>query len=285
MPQTFLPVTSPQDQRNGGLAELVFITVRPNLYEDMLTSLNKEDRQYPSKLWVSIMAGVELSDLTAAIGMVTPMAGRVVRSMPSTPVIVRRGNTAVTFSEGCSSEDRNTIITIFSSLGRCTQLPEKQQNAFSALARSGPAHLYKVIEAMADDGVMMGLPRDLAMEQAASMIEGTAAMVLQAGNHPAAIKEVALYLLEKQLTGAVAKQPSLASSEDTEDTEDSEDTEDTEDSEDSEDNGDSGGEDEELVSILTDSSAEAMNPNRVHSPISDSSDENQEEENKDEILL
>jgi len=269
MPQTSLPVTSPQDQRNGGLAELVFITVRPSLYEDMLTSLNKEDRQYPSKLWVSIMAGVELSDLTAAIGMVTPMAGRVVRSMPSTPVIVRRGNTAVTFSEGCSSEDRNTIITIFSSLGRCTQLPEKQQNAFSALARSGPAHLYKVLEAMADDGVMMGLPRDLAMEQAASMIEGTAAMVLQAGNHPAAIKEVALYLLEKQLNGAVATQPSLASSEDTEDTEDS------------------GGEDEdeELVSILTDSSAEAINLNRVKSPISDSSDENQEEENKDEILL
>ena len=250
-------------------SELVFITVRPSLYEDMLTSLNKEGRQYPSKLWVSIMAGVELSDLTAAIGMVTPMAGRVVRSMPSTPVIVRRGNTAVTFSEGCSSEDRNTIITIFSSLGRCTQLPEKQQNAFSAMERSGPAHLYKVLEAMADDGVMMGLPRDVAMEQAASLIEGTAAMVLQAGNHPAAIKEVALYLLEKQLTGAVATQPSLASSEDTENSEDSE---------------DSGG-DEELVSFMTDSSAEAMNPNRVQSPISDSSDENQEEENKDEILL
>jgi len=81
-------------------SEVVFISVKPHLYMDMLSTLNKEGRQYTDKLWVSIMAGVVLSDLTAAIGKVTDKAGRVVRSMPNTPVKVRKGSIAVTFSEG-----------------------------------------------------------------------------------------------------------------------------------------------------------------------------------------
>merc|ERR1712142_1103886 len=84
-------------------SEVVFISVKPHLYLDMLTSLNKEGRQYSDKLWVSIMAGVVLSDLITAIEQVTVMAGRVVRSMPSTPIIVRKGNIAVSFSDGCTS--------------------------------------------------------------------------------------------------------------------------------------------------------------------------------------
>jgi len=170
-------------------SEVVFISVKPHLYLDMLTSLNKEGRQYSDKLWVSIMAGVVLSDLISAIGKVTDMAGRVVRSMPNTPVKVRKGSIAVTFSEGCSSLDRDTVTTIFSSVGKCTEVPERLQNAFAAMAGSGPAYIYQVVEALADGGVMMGLPRDLALEQAAAMVEGSAAMVLQTGKHPAALKD------------------------------------------------------------------------------------------------
>jgi len=170
-------------------SEVVFISVKPHLYLDMLTCLNKEGRQYSDKLWVSIMAGVVLSDLISAIGKVTDMAGRVVRSMPNTPVKVRKGSIAVTFSEGCSSLDRDTVTTIFSSVGKCTEVPERLQNAFAAMAGSGPAYIYQVVEALADGGVMMGLPRDLALEQAAAMVEGSAAMVLQTGKHPAALKD------------------------------------------------------------------------------------------------
>jgi len=170
-------------------SEVVFISVKPHLYLDMLTTLNKDGRQYSDKLWVSIMAGVVLSDLISAIGKVTDMAGRVVRSMPNTPVKVRKGSIAVTFSEGCSALDRDTVTTIFSSVGRCTEVPERLQNAFAAMAGSGPAYIYQVVEALADGGVMMGLPRDLALEQAAAMVEGSAAMVLQTGKHPAALKD------------------------------------------------------------------------------------------------
>jgi len=170
-------------------SEVVFISVKPNLYLNMLDTLKKEGKKYEDKLWVSIMAGVVMSDLTAAIGKVTDMVGRVVRSMPNTPVKVRKGSVAVTFSEGCSSLDRENVTTIFSGVGRCTEVPERLQNAFAAMAGSGPAYIYQVIEALADGGVMMGLPRDLAMEHAAAMVEGAAGMVLEGGKHPAALKD------------------------------------------------------------------------------------------------
>eukprot|EP00092_Neocalanus_flemingeri_P007427 GFUD01008020.1.p1 GENE.GFUD01008020.1~~GFUD01008020.1.p1 ORF type:complete len:281 (-),score=116.13 GFUD01008020.1:36-878(-) len=171
-------------------SEVVFLSVKPNLYLDMLDTLKKEGRNYDSsKLWISIMAGVVVSDLTTAISKVTDQVGRVVRSMPNTPVKVRKGSVAVTFSQGCSTLDRETVTTIFSSVGRCTEVPERLQNAFAAMAGSGPAYIYQVIEALADGGVMMGLPRDLAMEHAAAMVEGAAGMVLEGGKHPAALKD------------------------------------------------------------------------------------------------
>jgi len=170
-------------------SEVVFISVKPNLYINMLDTLKKEGRKYEDKLWVSIMAGVVVSDLTSAISKVTDLVGRVVRSMPNTPVKVRKGSVAVTFSEGCSTQDRETVTTIFSSVGRCNEVPERLQNAFAAMAGSGPAYIYQVIEALADGGVMMGLPRDLAMEHAAAMVEGSAGMVLEGGKHPAALKD------------------------------------------------------------------------------------------------
>merc|ERR1719186_2359000 len=137
-------------------SEVVFISVKPNLYINMLDTLKKEGRKYEDKLWVSIMAGVVVSDLTSAISKVTDLVGRVVRSMPNTPVKVRKGSVAVTFSEGCSTQDRDMVNTIFSSVGRCDEVPERLQNAFAAVAGSGPAYIYQVIEALADDGAAQG---------------------------------------------------------------------------------------------------------------------------------
>lgn len=63
--------------------------------------------------------------------------------------------------------DREIISTIFSSIGRCRFLDEKHFDACTALSGSGPAFVCLVLEAMADGGVMMGLPRTEALELAA----------------------------------------------------------------------------------------------------------------------
>jgi len=107
-------------------SNVVFIAVKPHLYTGMLDKLSDERRRYSDKLWISIMAGVVLSDLNIAINKVTAQpALRIVRSMPNTPVKVRKGSVAVTMSEGCSREDRDNVFKIFSSVGRCVEIPER----------------------------------------------------------------------------------------------------------------------------------------------------------------
>lgn len=170
-------------------ADIVFIAVKPHLYTGVLATLGKAGHKYGDKLWVSIMAGVVLEDLVNNIKMVSQAVDRVVRTIPNTPAKVRKGSVAVTFSEKCSEVDREVVRTMFSSVGRCVEIPERLQNAFAAMCGSGPAFIYQVIEALADGGVMMGLPRSLAMEQGAAMVEGAAGMVLKGDKHPATLKD------------------------------------------------------------------------------------------------
>ena len=70
---------------------------------------------------------------------------RIVRSIPNTPVKVRKGSVAVTLSEGCSGQDREVVFSIFSSVGRTVEIPERLQNSFAAMAGSGPAYIYQVL--------------------------------------------------------------------------------------------------------------------------------------------
>ena len=67
-------------------SDVVFISVKSHMYIDMLDTLRKEGKKYKDMLWVSIMAGVLLSDLTTSIGKVAELVGMVLRSRPSTPV-------------------------------------------------------------------------------------------------------------------------------------------------------------------------------------------------------
>ena len=90
---------------------MVFIAVKPHLYQGMLSRLQDQGRRYGDKLWVSIMAGVVLTDLTAAVNSVTKdLASRIVRSIPNTPVKVRKGSIRVTLSEGFSQIGPQIII-------------------------------------------------------------------------------------------------------------------------------------------------------------------------------
>jgi len=81
------------------------------------------------------------------------------------------------------------VTQIFSSVGRVAQVKELLLDAVTGLSGSGPAYVYLMIEALADGGVLMGLPRDLALQLAAQTVAGAAGMVLQTGLHPAVLKD------------------------------------------------------------------------------------------------
>ena len=137
-----------------------------------------------NKLLVSILAGVTISQLSGMVGPTT----RVVRAMPNTPckvgsqphpslltissgaLQIREGMTIVSTLDEDQPLHRSIILNIFSSIGRCRFLDEKHFDACTALGGSGPAFAAIFLEAMADGGVMMGLPRAEALELAAQSL-------------------------------------------------------------------------------------------------------------------
>ena len=74
-------------------------------------------------------------------------------------------------------------------LGIAYKVPEHLLDAVTGLSGSGPAYVYLMIEALADGGVKMGLPRDMALSLAAQTLVGAARMVLETGQHPAQLKD------------------------------------------------------------------------------------------------
>jgi pyrroline-5-carboxylate reductase len=113
---------------------------------------------------------------------------RLIRVMPNTPSLVAEGMTVVVSDEGLES-DLALAEKIFTSIGRVIRLEEKHMDAVTALSGSGPAYAFLFIEALADGGVKMGLPRSVALELSAQTVLGAAKMILSTSEHPACLKD------------------------------------------------------------------------------------------------
>lgn len=97
--------------------------------------------------------------------------------------------TVLAAGPSATPEHMHEARRIFSSVGRCVELEDKHMDAVTSLNGSGPAFVYVVLESLADGGVMMGLPRGVALEIAAQVLLGSAKMMLETGMHPAALKD------------------------------------------------------------------------------------------------
>jgi pyrroline-5-carboxylate reductase len=176
---------APDNASASAGADVVLLCVKPKDVASVLEELTTRQALAHHPLVISIAAGVTIATIEAALGQ----TAIVVRAMPNTPCLIGKGMTVV--AKGSHATDEHLAIAqeIFSSLGRCVALEEKHLNAVTAVSASGPAFLYVVIEALADGGVMCGLPRGIATELVAQTTLGAAEMVLAAGRHPAALKD------------------------------------------------------------------------------------------------
>ena len=163
--------------------DLALLCVKPGTARQVLTSPGVSEA-LAGKLLISICAGVSIDQLQE-----WAPAADIIRAMPNTPCVIREGMTVVSPGEGVSEAQIAVAMGIFSSVGRCRTLEEKHLDAVTGLSGSGPAFACVILEALADGGVRMGLPRDVAVELAAQTFQGAARMVLQTGKHPAALKD------------------------------------------------------------------------------------------------
>lgn len=165
-------------------ANVILLCTKPQVAKAVLSEPGIKE-SLEGKLLISICAGVTIQQLQS---WTTPTT-TVIRAMPNTPCKIREGMTVISCPPNTDVQSLTFTSKIFSTLGRCRILDEKHLDAVTALAGSGPAFACVMLEALADGGVMMGLPRDVATELAAQVLQGAARMVLTTGAHPAAIKD------------------------------------------------------------------------------------------------
>nr|CAH7716323.1 unnamed protein product [Callosobruchus chinensis] len=136
------------------------------------------------KLFVSVLAGVTMEQLENC-----QLEARIIRVMPNTPMMVGEGCTVFSPGPKATEHDIKIVKSILSVSGVCKQVPESLINAVGALSGSGPAFVYLMIEALADGGVKMGIPRAMALEFASQTVLGAAKMVKDTGKHPAELRD------------------------------------------------------------------------------------------------
>lgn len=163
--------------------DVLVLAVKPQVVSAVLAELRPAIG--PRHLLVSIAAGITLKALADGLGLET----RLVRVMPNTPCLVRASATGFATGAATTGDDVSLVTRLFGAVGRAFALPEKLLDAVTGLSGSGPAFVYTIIEALADGGVRVGLPRDVAQALAAQTVFGAAKMVLETGTHPAALKD------------------------------------------------------------------------------------------------
>jgi pyrroline-5-carboxylate reductase len=164
-------------------APVVVLGVKPQVMPAVLNGLKEFAR--PWHLVISIAAGVPLAVLEAAFP-----ESRVIRVMPNTPTLVGAGMAALAPGPGVTPEDLALALELFRAVGQAVVVEERLMDAVTGLSGSGPAFVAVFIEALADGGVKMGLPRPLALTLAIQTVLGTARLCHEEQMHPALLKDL-----------------------------------------------------------------------------------------------
>lgn len=167
----------------AGLADTVVLVVKPQDVGEVLPQVAAALR--PGTLVISLCAGVPTAKLEAGLPEGTP----VVRVMPNTPAQVSEGMSAVSAGAHASPTDVDQAVSVMRAVGKTVIVPERYQDAVTAISGSGPAYVFFVVEAMIDAGVMLGLPRDIATTLVEQTVYGSAKLLVESGEHPNLLRE------------------------------------------------------------------------------------------------
>ena len=165
-------------------ADSVILVVKPQDVADLLPLI--APRMGQGTLLVSLCAGVTTAALEAGLPEGTP----VVRVMPNTPAQVSEGMAAVSAGVHAAEVGLEKTVHIMEAVGKAVVVPERYQDAVTAISGSGPAYLFFVVEAMIDAGVMLGLPRDISTTLVNQTMFGSAKLLIESEQHPNLLREM-----------------------------------------------------------------------------------------------
>jgi pyrroline-5-carboxylate reductase len=164
-------------------ADTLMLVVKPQDMADLLDEIAPVVR--PGQLVISLAAGIT----TATIEERLPDGVAVVRVMPNTPALVDEGMAAISRGTHCDEVHLVEAEELLRATGKVIRVPEKQQDAVTAISGSGPAYLFFVVEAMIEAGVHLGLPRATASDLVVQTMVGSAKLLRETGEHPTVLRE------------------------------------------------------------------------------------------------
>jgi len=159
------------------------LSVKPHIIPIVLKNLSGNVKK--DTIILTIAAGISISVIENALGE----DKKVVRTMPNTPAQVLSGMTAVTFNKNIENSEKEIIFKLLNSFGKSVEIEEKLMHAYTGISGSLPAYVYMFMEALADGGVLCGMPRNKAYEIVAQTVAGSAKMLLETGKHPGQLKD------------------------------------------------------------------------------------------------
>jgi pyrroline-5-carboxylate reductase len=164
-------------------AQVVVLAVEPQILDEVLREIAPVVDS--GMLIMSVAAGYPIASIARHLNGAT----RIVRTMPNTPSIIREGVTALAHQTGLADQDLAIARAICEVIGTVVVVAERSMDTVTGLSGSGPAYVFVMIEALADGGVKMGLPRETAQLLAAQTVAGAARLVLESHEHPANLKD------------------------------------------------------------------------------------------------
>ena len=164
-------------------ADILVLTVKP---QDMSGLLDEVAPSVPAdRLVISVAAGITTSFIERRLASDAP----VVRVMSNTPVLVDEAMSVISAGSHATDEHLRLTEELLRPVGQVIRIPETQQDAATALSGSGPAYVYFLVEAMVDAGILLGVPRQTALEMVIQTVYGAATMLRDSKEHPVILRE------------------------------------------------------------------------------------------------
>ncbi|MCQ2513813.1 MAG: pyrroline-5-carboxylate reductase [Ruminococcus sp.] len=157
-------------------SDIIVLAVKPQNYPEVLEALKPYVDE--SKTFVSIAAGISISFVQNGLGCKCP----VMRVMPNTPLLLKKGASALCPSENLNEENKKIIYDMFAGSGACEYITEEHMNEIISVNGSSPAYIYLFAKAMADYAEQCGISYDKAMNLICATLEGSAAMLRESGD-------------------------------------------------------------------------------------------------------
>lgn len=164
-------------------AGTVLVAVKPKDFAAVLQEISPALES--DAVVISVAAGLPTSFLQKHIGRNLP----VVRVMPNTPVTIGKGVSVMSAGAHATEAHLDQVAELLAETGTVLRVDEQYQDAVTSISGSGPAYIFYVIDALAEAGVLGGLPRAMSQQLAAATVAGAGAMAAQSGEHPVVLRE------------------------------------------------------------------------------------------------